>query len=197
MAETRTPPSETREKSPFFAALGIVDRFIARIEAFVLAYGIILMAVNSIANVIGRVLLNQSLYFSEEVGQFLIVLVTFVGIGYGARRGRHIRMSALYDQFDEPVQKVMMIVVCAVTSILMFVLSYYSVIYVERLHMLGSVTPALQFPLYLTYIWVPIGFAVTGVQYALTVVKNLRHPEVYVSYEELDAYDELDSTSHA
>jgi hypothetical protein len=57
-----------------------VDHAIARFEAFVLAFGVILMAANSIANVIGRFVFGQSIYFTEELNQFLIVLVTFVGL---------------------------------------------------------------------------------------------------------------------
>ncbi len=38
----------------------------------------------------------------------------------------------------------------------------------------GKVTPSLQVPLYLTYFWVPLGFVITGIQYVMTVVKNLQ-----------------------
>jgi C4-dicarboxylate transporter DctQ subunit len=171
----------------FFAA---VDHAIARFEAFVLAFGVILMAVNSIANVIGRFVFAQSIYFTEELNQFLIVLVTFVGISYAARKGRHIRMSAFYDQLSERGRKVMMILVAAVTAAVLFVLAYYSFEYVMRVAKLGKVTPSLQVPLYLTYIWVPLGLVMTGIQYLLTVVKNLQADEVYISYQQVDAYEE-------
>jgi C4-dicarboxylate transporter, DctQ subunit len=173
----------------FFAA---VDHAIARFEAFVLAFGVILMAVNSIANVIGRFVFAQSIYFTEELNQFLIVLVTFVGISYAARKGRHIRMSAFYDQLSERGRKVMMILVAAVTAAVLFVLAYYSFEYVMRVAKLGKVTPSLQVPLYLTYIWVPLGLLMTAIQYVLTVVKNLQADEVYISYEQVDAYEEAD-----
>jgi C4-dicarboxylate transporter DctQ subunit len=81
--------------------LAVVDNGIARFEAFVLAFGVLLMAANSIANVVGRFVFAQSIYFTEELNQFLIVLVTFVGLGYAARKGRHIRMSAVYDQLSD------------------------------------------------------------------------------------------------
>jgi TRAP-type C4-dicarboxylate transport system permease small subunit len=55
---------------------------------------------------------------------------------------------------------------------------------------LGKVTPSMQIPLYLTYLWVPLGFVITGIQYILTVVKNLRSDDVYISYEQIDSYDE-------
>jgi len=163
---------------------------VAKFEVFVLAYGVLLMAANSIANVAGRFFLSQSIYFSEELNQFLIVLITFVGLGYAARKGRHIRMSAIYDQLSDRNRKILMVIIATVTSVIMFVLAYYAYEYVSRVARLGKVTPSLQLPLYLTYIWVPIGFFITGLQYALTVVSNLRHPDIYLSYEEIDSYDE-------
>ena len=51
--------------------LAAVDGAIARFEAFVLALGVILMALNSIANVFGRFVFAQSIYFSEELNQIL------------------------------------------------------------------------------------------------------------------------------
>jgi C4-dicarboxylate transporter DctQ subunit len=170
--------------------LAVVDNAIARFEAFVLAFGVLLMAANSIANVIGRFVFAQSIYFTEELNQFLIVLVTFVGLGYAARKGRHIRMSAVYDQLSDRQRKAMMIVISAITAAVMFVLAYYSYVYVARVASLGKVTPSLQVPLYLTYLWVPLGFIITGIQYIMTVVKNLQSDDIYISYEQIDSYDE-------
>lgn len=175
--------------------LGLLDAGIARVEAFILAVGVLLMAANSIANVIGRFVFARSLYFSEELNQFLIVLVTFVGLGYAARKGRHIRMSAIYDQLSDRNRKILMIVIAAVTSAVMFVLAYYAYEYVARIARLQKVTPSLQVPLYLTYLWVPLGFVITGIQYALTVVQNLRKPDIYISYEQVDSYEEVDSVA--
>ena len=171
--------------------LAAIDKGIARFEAVVLAVGILLMAANSIANVIGRFVFAQSIYFSEELNQFLIVLVTIVGIGYAARKGRHIRMSAVYDQLGDRGRKILMIIIAATTAAVMFALAWFSFEYVVRLASLGKVTPSLQVPLYLTYLWVPIGFVITGIQYALTVVQNLRSPDVWISYEQVDAYEEV------
>jgi C4-dicarboxylate transporter, DctQ subunit len=177
--------------------LAAVDNGIARFEAFVLAFGVLVMAANSIANVVGRFVFSQSIYFTEELNQFLIVLVTFVGLGYAARKGRHIRMSAVYDQLSDRQRKAMMILIAGVTAAVMFVLAYYSYVYVARVAALGKVTPSLQVPLYLTYFWVPLGFIITGIQYILTVVKNLQSDDVYISYEQVDTYDESEGIESA
>jgi TRAP-type C4-dicarboxylate transport system permease small subunit len=85
-----------------------------------------------------------------------------------------------------------MIAICAGTALVMFIMAYYAVVYVVSVARLGKVTPALQVPVYLTYLWVPLGFVITGIQYALTIVRNLREEPVFLSYEQVDQYDETD-----
>ena len=175
--------------------LQFLDAGISRIEWIVLSWGVLIMAANSIANVIGRFIFNQSIYFSMELNQFLMILITFMGLGYAARQGRHIRMSAIYDQLPDAGRKVLMIIIAAVTSVIMFVLAYYAFSYVHRIWELEKVTPSLRVPLWLTYVWVPVGFFITGIQYALTVFQNLRTTEVYISYEKIDSYEEAEDAA--
>jgi TRAP-type C4-dicarboxylate transport system permease small subunit len=175
--------------------LQFLDAGIRRFEWIVLSWGVLIMAANSIANVIGRFVFNQSIYFSMELNQFLMVLITFMGLGYAARQGRHIRMSAIYDQLPDAGRKVLMIVIAGVTSIVMFVLAYYAFSYVHRIWELEKVTPSMRVPLWITYVWVPLGFVITGIQYALTVFQNLRSDEVYVSYDRVDSYEEAEDAT--
>jgi TRAP-type C4-dicarboxylate transport system permease small subunit len=169
-----------------------ISRILQRIEEFLLAYAMLLIALLTIANVFTRVFLGISLAFAEELAQFGIIVVTFVGLSYAASQGRHIRMTAIYDQLSLRLQKVLMIVITATTSVLMFALAYYAVLYVETVYELGTVSPALQVPLYLVYLTAPLGFVLAGMQYALTVVKNLRTEEVYLSYEQKDEYEDAE-----
>lgn len=175
--------------------VGGLDALIARLEGVILAYGILLMFLNTFGNVIGRYVFGQSLYFTEELNQFLIVLVTFVGLGYATRRGRHIRMSAFYDTLGDRARKGLMIVICLATGAVMAWLAWVSLSYVLSVAGSGRVTPALRVPLYLTYVWVPLGFAITAIQYLLTVLRNLRDEGVWISWEQLDAYEDIGDTT--
>ncbi|AXH09361.1 C4-dicarboxylate ABC transporter permease [Malaciobacter halophilus] len=178
----------------FQVLLDLVDTGLSKIESILLATGVLLMAANTIINVIGRFVFDHSFFFSGELNRILIVLITFAGIGYAARHGRHIRMSALYDALPKKLRKVFMIFIALITSIIMFGLFYFSLAYIEKLIDSGRILPALQIPVYITYVWVPIGFFVTGVQYFLTVIKNLtQKDEVYLSTEVVDEYCEVDS----
>lgn len=158
-----------------------IDRLIAGLEEIIMAVGVILMAVNTIANVISRFVFNHSIVFAEELNSIFILLVTFAGIGYAARHGRHIRMSAIYDALPVRIRKLLMTIITAVTSLIMLSLAWFAVEYILNLYAKGRVYPALGIPVYMSYLWVPIGFFVTGVQYALTLVKNLQEDEIYLS----------------
>ncbi|WP_296055497.1 TRAP transporter small permease [uncultured Amphritea sp.] len=149
------------------------------------------MAVNTIANVFGRYLFSQSIYFTEELNEFLIITITFMGLGYVTRKGRHIRMSAFYDILPLYPKKILMIIIASSTAAVMFLLTWYAAEYVMKIAHRGRVTPALQLPLYLTYLWVVIGFMLTGIQYLLTAIKNISPgDDVYISFTTVDRYED-------
>lgn len=175
---------------PSFPGVIRVVTAVKRIEAFLLSSMILLIAGLTIANIVSRTLTGTSLAFTEELSQFLIIGVTFVGLSYAAGRGRHIRMTALYDQLSEPNRKLLMISIAALTSLLMLTLAGYSLRYIATVRFLQSVSPVLQVPLHLVYLVVPLGLILTAVQYGLTLVRNCISDGVYLSFEVKDEYEQ-------
>ncbi|MEZ5535069.1 MAG: TRAP transporter small permease [Thiolinea sp.] len=158
-----------------------LDDGFARLEGLIMALGVILMAVNTITNVISRFVFDHSIAYSEELNSIFILLVTFAGIGYAARRGRHIRMSAIYEAMPHAARKQLMLVMTGFTGLCMLFLAWYALEYVINLAGKGRIMPALGIPVYLTYLWVPVGFFITGIQYLLTCWKNMREADIYLS----------------
>lgn len=190
MGDVSTSRPTAESNLPGF--LGLIDAAIARIEAVMLAAGVLLMATNTIANVIGRFVLKRSIFFTEELNSILIVLITFAGISYAARHGRHIRMSAIFDLLPPAGRRVMMVVISVVTAVFMLGLAWYSVGYIITQAGQGRLLPALQVPVWWMYVWVPVGFLMTGVQYLLTAVKNLTDKDVWLSTLVPEGYEEED-----
>jgi TRAP-type C4-dicarboxylate transport system permease small subunit len=170
--------------------LGVLDAAIARTEAVILGVGVLLMATVSVGNIFGRFFLGESLFFAEELNQFLIILITFIGIGYAARQGRHIRMSALFDALPDAGRKALMVVIALVTAAAMFVLAWYSYVYVVSVYETGRISASLRIPFFITQVWVPFGFVVTGIQYLMTAIVNLTQPDVYLSSSVIDTYED-------
>ncbi len=165
-----------------------VDQLLELVERTLLAGAILAMAALNIANVLSRNLLGNTLGFVEELNQLLIILVTFVGIAYGVRHARHIRMSAFYDLLQGRARKALLVITQLGTGVLLLYLAWLGLGYVLRTHSIGSVTPALRMPLYLLYIWVPLGFLLGSLQYFLAVLRNLTSPGVHLSLRQPEVF---------
>ncbi|GGB18948.1 hypothetical protein GCM10011324_31350 [Allosediminivita pacifica] len=195
MGEVQVPAAEddiddSRYVSGLPGVLGVIDVAIARIEAVLLAVGVLLMAFNTIANVVGRYVFGTSLYFSEELNQALIILITFAGISYAARHGRHIRMSAIFDALTPALRKPLMILIALVTAAAMFLLTWYSIDYVQTQASRGRLLPAMQIPVWWIIVWAPLGFFLTGLQYTLTAIKNILQENIWLSTSTMEGYDD-------
>ncbi len=163
-----------------------ISRITETIEKTIVFSSILLMMANSTANAIGRYAFGKSLFFSEELNQFLIVAVTFIGFAYAVRKGRNIRMTALYDSLGYPAKKFIATLIAITTSLLMFYLSYKAYIYVVEVKDLNRLSPALQFPMYLVFSIIPVGLAMAGLQYIIAFFMNLTHKEIYLSHDTVD-----------
>lgn len=135
-------------------------------------------------------LLDRTQAVTGEVSEFLIIVVSFVGLSYAASRGRHVRMTAIYDQLPPPLKKGVMILITTSTSLLMFLLAWYSATYVAAVYQLGGIYPALRVPFFAVYCIAPLGFFLAGIQYALALARNLIEPEIYLAFDRKDEYDE-------
>lgn len=162
---------------------------VERIEECLLSAAVLLIAAMTIANVFCRSLLGFSLAVTDEVSQAAIIVLCFTGLSYAAGKGRHIRMTAIYDMLPAHVRKGMMILITSVTSGLLFVLTWYAVSYVATVARLGGISPALRIPLWMLYAVAPVGLLLAAMQYALAAVKNLTSPGIHLSYTCPDTYE--------
>lgn len=161
--------------------LHALDDGLASIEKFILASAVIAMALNTCANVVARAGFNTSIFFAEELNRFLIVLVTFIGASTAARMGRHIRMSAFSDMLSERNRKILVVVMCLTTAIILFMLAKYAVDRVYSMAAIGRVTPSLRVPSWMLYSVVPVGLFLTGLQFLFAAITNLLREEVYLA----------------
>lgn len=166
-----------------------VYEVLRRIEAFLLAGAILTMALATVANVFARNLFGEPLAETEELNRFLIVLICFVGLSYAAGEGRHIRMTALSDALPSEARRWLMVVVCGTTAALLFLLTWYAANYVLDV---DRRSPVLGVPLRVVYVVAPLGLFLSGVQYTLTALRNVKGPGVYITFERLDDYEEVE-----
>jgi len=149
------------------------------------------LALLLISNFIAREFFT-SLYFAEEISEFLVIFTTFVGVSYGVRRARHIRMGAFLDMMPASMEKVFIIIISAVSAGVMFFMADASYDYLMYSLRKSHETPALKLPYWIFYVIIPIGFSMAGIQYIRTIIKNLTVKETWMSPEQQSEYEDED-----
>lgn len=157
-----------------------------KVETFILSYAIILIAVMVVGNVIMRALPFKSWSFAAEVSQFAVIIATFMGISYAARKGRHIRMSAFFDLAPKKIKKILAIGISLTTAIILLVLAYYSFQYAVWIKNMGRVTTAMQVPAYFLVAFIPVGLTFGAIQFLRNMWINIKEEEVYIATDKKD-----------
>lgn len=163
-----------------------LDLGLKRTEEAVLSLAIITITVMVAGNTISRNLGLGGWAFAEEISQIAIYMATFLGLGYVARQGRHISMTALFDNVPYKFRKTLALIIPLVTALVLFTLAYYSYDYV--LSSQNRVTNYLRISYVWMVVWAPIGFLLGGIQFLRNFWVNVKNKDVYIAAERKD-YD--------
>ncbi|MDQ0257656.1 TRAP-type C4-dicarboxylate transport system permease small subunit [Evansella vedderi] len=178
--------SEIKKNNILIRALKGLDSLLIHFEKIILSWSIIIISVMTFGNVVYRSTTGRSWLFAAEVSEIAIIMATFMGISYAARKGRHISMSAFFDMAPKRVKKFLAIFNPLVTAILLFILCYYAIDYTLSQ---TRVTSAMQLPYWVMVMFMPIGLFLGGVQFLRNMWVNIVNEEVYLAQEKKD-YDE-------
>lgn len=169
-----------------------INKVVDFIEVWVLVLGIAALTILLVANVISRKFFG-GIFWAEEVTTLFIQVITFVGMSYGVRKGRHIRMGAIFDAVGlkwPKIQKGMIYVISAYSAIFMFLLTKYAWDALVKTRGTIQHTPALGIPYWYVYIFVIIGFGMAGINYIRTIMKNVKEKDVWISPEQKGEYED-------
>jgi len=154
--------------------LKIIDKIWEEVEMAILSITTILMSFMLVGNAISRYFFNKSWAFTEEVGKMGIIVLTFMGLGYAARKKMHIDMSGFFDMMPFKVQRVLGMFIHVISGIVLLYCTYLSLQYVLHLHTLSQVSTILRIPLYLTMSVVPLGFFLAGLRYLIDLIIGIK-----------------------
>lgn len=154
-----------------------VDFLWEKAEELLLAFGIIALSILLLINVFLRTFFSRSIVMAEEVGQIIILAITFLGLSYVARHGRHIRMSVLYDLAKDKYRRTLAILIPFVTSMTLFYLSHVAFRYMSAIKIAKRVTSSLQIPVQYITLVVAIGLFTAATQFLRIFFLNLRSKE--------------------
>jgi TRAP-type C4-dicarboxylate transport system permease small subunit len=122
-----------------------------------------------------RYILNSSLSWTEEIAQYLLMVLTFTGSAMAARRGTHIAVEFFLDKLPAGGRRLTLAVVSAVTT------AFFAV----SIWLCWQVAEAMQFqpmialgqPLSIVYYGILLGLVLTTIRSALQGIARWRAGE--------------------
>lgn len=128
-----------------------------------------------------RYVVQESLSWSEELSRYMFIWLIYLGISYGAKVMRHIKIDAGLYMFPKKFRP--WVVICGDVIFLIFsiVVVIYATKLTQRQIMLEQESPAMGVPMYLVYMAPAVGFFLTSIREIQTIVYRIKHvndPEV-------------------
>lgn len=120
-----------------------------------------------------RYVLQSSLSWSEELARYLFVWLVYLGISYGAKIMRHIKIEAALGLFPKKLRPYIVILGDAVfLGFAVFIcVSAYGV--VQKQMMIGQTSPAIGVPMWFLYSAPMVGFALAAVRQVQTILYRI------------------------
>ena len=169
---------KTRSERRWSEAAGRVARCIDRLDQFsvyLAALGLVGMSAIVFGEVLLRLLFTRSTLIADEIGSYLLAVVSFFALGYTLRTGGHIRVSLFFHQFSRPLRKWLEVVFALVALVSLFYLTSWLLDLVVQ----SYVTKADSQSQIETPLWIPqsaliYGTVVLGLALVARLIRVLR-----------------------
>ncbi|GEL77746.1 TRAP transporter small permease [Tenuibacillus multivorans] len=131
--------------------------------------------------------LDHSLSWSEELGRYCFIWLVYIGISYGVKKQRHIKVDVVLILLNDKWK----IVLSMVANILFLIFAVLVVRYGTEISMsllrLGQQSPALHVQMGIVYLAAPIGMGLTVIR----LLQNIYHQTLMLlGKEQVDVADE-------
>lgn len=144
------------------------------IEEVLLVVFTVIMVVVIAMQVFMRYVLSSSLSWSEELARYCFIWLVYIGISYGVKKQRHIKVDVALLLLKDKGKIILNI--CANLLFLFFALFviYYGYDIAQRLLDFGQTSPALHIPIGLVYLATPVGMGLTAIRIIQQLIKQVK-----------------------
>ncbi|WP_179151842.1 TRAP transporter small permease [Oceanobacillus senegalensis] len=163
--------------------MGIINKGFTKLENFFLRFSqlaLVIMMILTSLDALSRYIFSQSIIGAYEITEmYLMVILVFLSMSYVQKIDGHIRLDILFERLPSRLQDTLNIVYYLLGALLMGFIGYQGLLmslnaWQNNLVMSGLI----NFPLWLSYIWVPIGsFLIMIRQIILSIMLILGIPK--------------------
>ena len=105
----------------------------------------------------------------------LFIWLVYIGIAYGCKVMRHIKIDAGLYLFPKKARKYVVIIGDVIFFFFAIAIVYYSWGLEQKQIMFGQLSPAMQIPMWIPYGAPLVGFALTAIRELETIIYRIKH----------------------
>jgi len=135
-----------------FRAFVKITQFIVEKTALIL---VIVMILNIWAAVLFRYVLHSSLFWSEELGRYLMIWFGYLGCALAVRENGHVNLTLFTNLFSPKMRKFFALFSNLVISAFVILVFIKSIDYFG--HLKGQLSSSLQIPMVIPYLAITVG----------------------------------------
>ena len=121
-----------------------------------------------------RHVLGDSLAWSEELARFSFIWLVYIGISYGVKKQRHIKVDVLLLLFKKKGKIILNMIANIIFIGFALVIIYYGQHIALRILELGQQSPGLQIPMGLVYLATPVGMGLTVIRLIQQIIEQIK-----------------------
>jgi TRAP-type C4-dicarboxylate transport system permease small subunit len=147
-------------------------QWLNKFEEIVSSCALAVMALIIILQVFQRYVVQQSLDWPEELARYLFIFAVYIGSSFAASERRHLEVTIVRTVFGAKIGNYFTILAYLITVIFCGIMFVWGIMMVQFVIESNQVAPALQFPMWIAYICIPLGFLLMALR-TIIVIKNI------------------------
>lgn len=133
----------------------------------------IVMTTSITMQVFMRYVLNSSLSWSEELARFCFIWLVYIGISYGVKKQRHIKVDVVLQFINDKQKVVLGLIANVIFLAFSLLITVYGYDIAQQLLGWGQTSPALHVPMGFVYMATPVGFALTSIRLIQQIIYQI------------------------
>lgn len=152
-----------------------VIRFLDKhVEEIILVFLLSATSVLTFLQVVMRYVAKSPLSWSEEASRYMFIWMIYIGVSYGVKQGRHIKVDFIMGLFPAPIKNAILII----SDLIFMGFSLYIIVagsgIASKILSLGQRSPAMGVQMGYIYLATVIGFSLTFIRLLQNFIIRLK-----------------------
>jgi TRAP-type C4-dicarboxylate transport system permease small subunit len=135
-----------------------ISNILGKVISVITVLLLVVMTVMMFAQVVGRYLFHNGIFWAEELSRFSMVTMVYLGAGLACKYKDHIAVTILGEMFKGRISKIYRIVIALISISFLAIVTYYGFFVLNVVSSQQSAN--MQIPMSLVYVMIPVGAAI-------------------------------------